>query len=445
MKKFLSAIMAITLMCSCFLINSNASFNSLMTTEADIMLLVNLDDNTVILDKNADKRSAPASLAKIVTCILALDNCSDLSTEITCRREVLGNLYQVKASVAGIRTGETLTMEQLLYCLMVASAGDAANIIADYIGGSIEQFVVMMNDFAKSLGCNDTNFTNANGLDDGDQMYTTANDLYKITSYALKNEKFREIVDAKRYDLPPTNKCGETRHFQGTNKMMNSAFKDYYCPYVSGVKTGTTELAGHCVITTASKDGYNYLLIVMNAPQYDIDDDGVDENVAFTDSKKIYEWAFKNMVLQKVTNTTDVITVVDVKYNWKVDHLRLVPESEMSALVPRGTETGSLIVRPIEDETPKTVKAPIKKGDVIGKAEILYGEDSVGTVNLVSAEDIDRDFTKFFVDGIKAFFGNIIVKILIGILIVLVIIYILLIIRKNRIKKKRKKIRMIKG
>ncbi len=445
LKKLVSIILITVLFISCFCVNGNAAFNSLLETEADIVLLVNTDSETVIFDKNADKKSAPASLTKIVTCMLVLENCEDLSAPVTCERRHLDDLYKQGAATAGIRTGETLTIEQLLYCLMVPSAADAANILACHVAGDFENFVTMMNDFVKGLGCENTHFINPHGLDGDGGAYTTANDLYKITKYALTNPTFKKITSTTRYDIPPTNMYEQTRYLHNTNKMMNSAYKDYYNSAISGVKTGTTDLAGHCVISTASKNGYNYMLIVMNAPQYDIDNDGVEENVAFTDSKKIYEWAFKNIELTKITNTTDVVTVVDVEYNWKVDHLRLLPAKEMSALVPTGTQAGSLVIKPIESETPKTVKAPIKKGDVIGKAEVLYGEDVVATVDLVAAESLDRSIILWIVGIFKTIFSSTIFKILFAIFMVLVVIYILLIIRKKRIKAKRRKIKMIKG
>lgn len=416
-----------------------------METESEIVLLVNTDSETVIFDKNANKRTAPASLTKIVTCMLVLENCPDLSVQVTCKRECLDGLYAQNAATAGIVTGESLSIKNLLYCLMLPSAADAANILADYVGGSIDNFVVMMNDFVAKLGCNDTKFVNAHGLDTDPNGYTTANDLYKITKYALQNPIFKEITSTSRYNIEPTEKYPYTRYLHNTNKMMNIGIPDYYHKSVSGVKTGTTEKAGRCVITTASQDGYNYMLIVMKAPQYDIDNDGVEENVAFTESKKIYNWAFDNIELTKITNTTDVVTVVDVEYNSKIDHLRLLPAEELSALVPLGTESGSLIIRPVENETPKVVKAPVKKGDVIGKAEILYGEDIVATVDLVAAEDVDLNVFLLIIGVIKTIFSTTIFKILFAIIAVLIVIYILLIIRKNRIKAKRNKIRMIKG
>lgn len=428
-----------------FAFNSSAAFNSLLETEADVVLLVNTDSDTVIFDKNANKKTAPASITKMVTCILVLENCKDLNTKITCKRECLDGLYEQNAATVGILAGETLTVNELLYCLMLPSAADAANILADYIGGSIENFVVMMNDFVKELGCKDTKFINAHGLDEDGGNITTAYDLYKIATYALKNPTFKEITGTLRHEIAPTEKYPYTRYLNNTNKMMNPAYRDYYSPYISGVKTGTTGMAGHCVISTASKNGYNYMLVVMNAPQYDIDGDNVEENVAFTDSKKIYEWAFDNIVLTKVSDTTDVVTVVDIKYNWKVDHLRLLPATEMSALVPTGTESGSLLIRPIESETPTVVKAPVKKGEVLGKAEILYGDDVVATVDLVAGESVSRSIILWLFDGIKTIFSSTIFKILFALLLVLVIIYVLLLIRRNRIRAKRKKIRMVKG
>ena len=286
MRRLVSILLVTVILISCFCIGSNASFNSLLETEADIVLLINTDSETVIFDKNADKHSAPASLTKIVTCMLVLENCEDLNTQITCKKECIDSLYAQNAATVGILAGETLTVDELLHCMMIPSAADAANILADYIGGGIDEFVVMMNDFVKNLGCEDTHFINPHGLDGEGGAYTTAYDLYKITKYALENPTFKEICSTAKYQIAPTNKYSQIRYLNTTIKMMNSAYKDYYLPEVSGVKTGTTDAAGHCVITTASKSGYNYMLIVMNAPQYDIDGDGVEENVAFTDSKK---------------------------------------------------------------------------------------------------------------------------------------------------------------
>ena len=131
MKKFLSVLLVTVIIICSFSIGASASFNSLMETESDIVLLVNTDSETVILDKNASKRTAPASLTKIVTCMLVLENCPDLSVPVTCKRESLNGLYAQNAATAGILPGEALTIKDLLYCLMLPSAADAANIVAE--------------------------------------------------------------------------------------------------------------------------------------------------------------------------------------------------------------------------------------------------------------------------------------------------------------------------
>ena len=445
MKKILSVLLVTIIIICTFSISASASFNSLLETESEIVLLVNTDTETVILDKNTNKRSAPAPLANIVTCILVLENCPDLTQTITCKNETITGLYAQKAVTVGILAGEVLSIKDLLYCMMLPSAADAANILADHVGGGVNNFVTMMNDFVKKLGCEDTNFVSAHGFDNNSNAYTTANDLYKITKYALQNATFKEITGTLRYDVAPTAKYPQTRYLHNANKIMNPGIPDYYHKAVTGVKTGLTEKAGRCAVTTASLDGYNYMLIVMNAPLYDVDNDGADENIAFTESKKIYNWAFKNIKLTKVTNTTDVVTVVDVKYNGKVDHLRLLPAEALSALVPIGTDSHNVIVRAIESETPNPAKAPIKKGDVLGKAEVLYGDTVVTTVDLVAAEDVNFNIFLWIIGLFETLFSSIIFKILFAFLVILLIIYILLIIRKNRIRAKRKKIRVIKG
>lgn len=442
MKKIFCIILSIILILSVFCVPSFASFNSLIESEAKTVLLVNTDTDYVIFDKNADKQCAPAALSQIVTAILVLENCPDLSQKVTCNSDIVNGLYARGGVTIAIAGGESLTIEELLRCMLIHSAADAANILADYVGKGIPNFVNMMNEFAKKVGCKNTNFTNAHGLDE-ENNYTTANDLYKIASYCIKNETFKDICSRARDEVSPTSR-GERRYLNNTNKLLIQGMSDYYCPSVTGVKAGGSEKAGKCVISTASKNGYNYMLIILGAPVKDIDDDGIDENVAFTESRRIYNWAFSNIVLTPVTNTTDIVTVVDVKYSWRSDHLALVPKEEITALVPSGTETGSLTIRAIEKETPRTAKAPIKKGDVLGKAEILYGDDVVQTVDLVASESVSGSIILRITGFIGYLFHTTLMKILLALVVLLIIAYVALIIRKNRIMAKRRKPRRIK-
>ena len=204
MKKGIKFLLSFILIFSIFssipaFANYNTVFeNSLKADKkqiyADTYLLVNLDNDTVIFEKNADKRNAPASLTKIITASVVIEKCPDLNLKIKIDKAPIELLYGTGSSMAGLVPGEELSLKDLLYCLMVRSGNDAANILADYVGnGSIPAFVGMMNDLAKRLGCKDTHFANPHGLDDPNH-YTTARDLIKFTKHALTLPHFEEIT-----------------------------------------------------------------------------------------------------------------------------------------------------------------------------------------------------------------------------------------------------------
>lgn len=445
MKRFISCILTLLFLClPLCTVQSSAAFNNSLETSADIVLLVSLDNGAVIFDKNADKVTAPASLTKITTAILTIENCADLDEVITVKQSSINAISGTNSSTAGLKVGEEISIRNLLYCMMVKSANEAAVILADYIGGgSVSNFVQMMNDFVMDMGCQNTHFVNPHGLD-AEGQYTTANDLAMITKHALTLPLFEEIVNTVNYKLPATNKSGE-RNLLSTNWMINPNFKTYYLKYAQGIKTGTTANAGRCVISKASKDGYNYLAVVMGAPYEDVTGDGNPDNCAFLECKKVFQWAFENIRLTKVADPLQIATVVDVRLSRSVDHVRLVPEAEVTALVPVGNDENSVLLEVIPEETPQSVNAPVKKGDVLGKARILYAEDEIATVNLVAAEDVHLSLILFVLDGIKNIFKSTLFQIVFIAVVLILAIYIGLIIRHNQKKKRRKAPKPVKN
>ena len=170
---------------------------------AQIYLLVNLDSHTVIFEKDADKQAAPASLTKIMTATIVLENCKDLDEEVEISYEAVHLLDGTGSSTAGLIPGEKMSVKDLLYCLLVRSGNDAANALAFHVSGSIESFVQLMNDKAAELGCKNTHFANVHGLDDPNH-YSTARDLLTITKHALTLPYFSEITSVSslvRYKL----------------------------------------------------------------------------------------------------------------------------------------------------------------------------------------------------------------------------------------------------
>ena len=366
--------------------------------DAEVIYMISLDNGAVICDHNSDHKVAPASITKIVTAILTIENCTNFDQVITVPAYCIRLLDGTNSSTAGILVGEELTVRQLLYCLLVQSANDAANILADYIGGGeIETFIGMMNDFVTGLGCKNTHFSNAHGLD-ADDHYTTALDLAVIYQYCLQNSFFCEIAGTFTYEIPPTNKYSYTRYLRNTNNLLNAGIKDYYSPYVKTGKTGTTDNAGRCVISSASSDGYNYLCIVMNAKFYDFDGDEVDENMAFVESKRLYDWAFTNLRIREVANPSVYVGETEVRLSKEYDYVSLVPEVSVTALVPIGVSAENVLIEPYSELTKTVVDAPVKKGEILGKAAIKYGGQTIAEVNLVAAFDVQRSTVKYVGD-----------------------------------------------
>lgn len=442
MKKLLSFFMAfvivvITLLCAPFTLfaqddNEGASANQGMYTVtediyADAYMLISLDDNEypVIAAKNADVRKYPASLTKIVTTIVTLNNVSDLSATVTVSRRAVEAMYGTGAQVAGLQIGQEVTVEQLLYLTMVHSACDACQVLAEYVAGSVDDFVKMMNDWCSSIGCTDTNFVNPDGLHD-DNHYTTASDMAKITLEAMKNDTFNKISATQLYEFD-----GQT--FVHTNLMLDKYHVTYYYEYAEGIKTGSTSEAGYCVITKASKDGYNYLAIVMDSSIQFLD--GYDTKCSFIDAKTLFDWAFDSLKYATVVRKNDIVCEVAVENGKDADTVQLVAEKDITTLVPTSLDPSAVIIEPVNP--PEKLEAPVIQGQYMCTANIIYAGQTIATVNLVTANSVELSTFLTIINGIKSFFTNKLVIAVMVIAVLLFITYITLYITKLRKEKKR--------
>lgn len=442
MRKAIFFLFSMVILLSPLTLGASASYNSELEVSSNILYMSSLDNGTVIFDKNADLKTAPASLTKIITGMVVLENCKDFSEVVAAPTSVIRSFDGKNSSNAGIVVGEEIKVEDLLHLMLIKSANEAASILAYHVGGDdIDNFIVMMNDFVKKIGCKNTHFTNPHGLDESGQ-HTTARDLSIIVNHALKNEKFVEITSTNTYYLPPNNKRSEQTRFFSTNFLISPSTSYYYEP-AKGIKTGTTELAGCCLVSTASKNGYTYLCITMQGPFEDIDGNGTRDNLAFIDSKRAFEWAFKNLKLKVVAAPSDVVTVVNVNLSSKVDHVRLMPKDEVSDLIPTKVDSTGILIEPITDTIPESLDAPIKKGDVIGKARIMYADKELRTIDLVAGENIDRNIFLYIGHLIKNAFKSTTVRIISIVALLLLIFYIIINILYAK-KKKKNKIYMVK-
>lgn len=427
-KVFLSLLISAVIM-----LYSVTAFGAIYNPDVELYsqayLLVNLDDSSypVVAEKNADKRMYPASLTKIVTAMVTLNKIEDIGLTTSMSQDAYDVLVNSGAQVAGLKVGDVLSVEQLLYLTLVHSACDATEILAEYVAGSREKFVVMMNEYAASLGCKDTNFTNPDGLPDENQ-YTTANDLLKISLAALKNDTFVKISTTKQYEY-------NDMMYYHTNLMLHAGYLSYYYPYAEGIKTGSTTEAGYCLITKASKDGYNYLAIVLGAPVIDYNDDGYEEKCSFIDSASLFKWAFNSLKFSTLFEEGEIVSEVAVKNGKKADTVQLVADKKVNCIVKSSFDKSTAIIEIVDK--PEEVLAPVKKGDVICKANVIFGDETVASVDLVAAEDIELSTFLTIINAIKGFFSLTVVKLAIIAAVLCAVIYFILVM--NNVKKRKER------
>lgn len=233
----------------------------------------------------------PASTTKILTAILVLENCY-LNEVITVSSTAVDSVPAGYVT-APLHAGEQFRVEQLLYALLIPSANDAANVLAEHVSGSISDFANLMNKRAKELGLTNSHFTNPSGIHNKD-LYTTAHDLSILARHAMSIEKFREIVKTKSYTLNPTHlHVEDDRTFSSSNLLLDNTNTDYYYPYATGIKTGFTDPAGDCLVASAEKDGTELIAVCLHANTVD---NGL--RTKFIDCKTLFNFAFDNYIPQ---------------------------------------------------------------------------------------------------------------------------------------------------
>ena len=388
-------------------------------------LLMNLNTGEIYEERNIDEKVYPASTTKILTAILAIEN-GKLTDTVTVS-DTASQLPSGSSGMGLIR-GEELTVEQLLYGLMVSSANDAANALGEYVAGSIDDFVKMMNEKAKELGAVNTHFCNTNGLHDDDH-YTTARDMAIIARYAMKNKTFRKLVKTASYTMEPTNKYLEQRIMRSTNKLLSTNKSSRYIyKNAIGIKTGFTTPAQHCLVSAADNGDFSLLCVVMGAPSDARRDLMYDETLA------LYKWGFSAYKAQTVAKEGETLTEAKVRLAKSKDTITLATQKEVKALLPTNIDTEKITSK---ISVNSDIKAPIKAGQVLGKVTYYYEGKKVATAKLVSNETIEQDNLLASFDKIHTFLTSPIFLIPVGIVVALVLA--LFIIRQINLNKRRKR------
>ena len=376
-------------------------------------ILYNLNDNSVLYEKSSKDKTSIASMTKIMTGIVAIENIENLDNKVKLTYADFAGLAEANAAVAGFRIGEEVTYKDLLYGLMLPSGADAAQSLTRNIAGSTEKFIEMMNQKAKELGCKNTHFVNPTGLDHQDH-YSTVEDVATIFQYAIENEKFLEIIKTKTYT---------TSNGRLTFKSTIQRAKERYglgMDYVLGGKTGTTGDAGYCLATIANHNGVDYMLVTAKTvfPS--------NQPLNYQDAKTIYEYFMNNYGYKNVLSKKDKLVSIKTKYA-KNDQVTFYANKELEMYLENSYNKDELIYKYSGIEE---IPYDMKKGTKLGKVEVYNKDTLLTTVEIVLEEEQEFDLIKFIKIN-KFQVGIVILSI-----ILLITIITTLIIKKEKKKKK---------
>ncbi len=358
---------------------SYANSNNKPSIESEAALLIDNKTGKILYEKNASKKMYPASTTKIMTAILTLENCN-LNDIITASYNAVQSVPEGYAN-AEIQIGEQLSVKQLLQLLLVHSANDSANVLAEHVGGSIDSFVSMMNTKAHELGLSNTHFTNAFGKQDSNH-YTTAHDLATILQYCLKNDDFRQLAGSASCSIPATN-LHSIRQYSSTNDLINPNSNLYY-KYLTTGKTGFTTEAGDCLVSSAYKNDLELICVILGGKTTN------NVSTRFTETKKLYDYGYNNFSVNQIVSKDDVIIQIQVQNATKeTQDLNLIAESSISALVPNEISTNSLTP---EINLNENISAKIDEGTILGTATYKI-DNTEYTTNLLASHDVLESFS----------------------------------------------------
>jgi len=403
---------------------------------AKAALVVDLDSGKIIYELNRDAERAPASLTKVMTALLALEaldsgKCT-LDDMVTAQEDCRQGLGEDSSS-SGILPGVTLSLKDLLYCLLLQSANEAGNIIGSYLSGSVSAFVTEMNTRAAALGCTHTNFVNTNGLP-ADGHYSSAYDLYLITREAMKHPLFMDICNTTSYQAA----CPDVNNgypIPNSNALINAASiygSNYLYENASGVKTGYTRAAGYCLISTAQRGNLNLLTIVMGCDGA-LNSDSEDY-WNFVDSRTLYDWSFDNFAYRTIVSATEPITSVEVSLAADGGTTVLRPAQDLTVLMPNEVSSESIVrsTTIYEDQ----LVAPIAAGTVLGEMRLSVDGVIYGTVKLVNNSDIQLSRSEYIKMRVNEILSNGWVITVIAVLAAILLLYLVLVLRYRRLRQK---------
>ena len=334
----------------------------------------------VIYEKNAHEKMYPASTTKILTALVVLEKCQLTDKAIVSKNAI--NLVPSGYSNAKLQAGEELSISDLLHALLIPSANEAANVLAEHVSGSVEAFAELCNNRAKELGCETVHFVNPNGLHN-EEHYCSAYDLYLIAKECQKYEAFNEIVKTKSFILPATKIYPkQDRTFQNTNSLILPNSSSYYYPYCTGIKTGHTTPAGECLVASSSHNNINLISVVLGGGT---NSKGLNER--FYDTKQLFDFTYNNYSIKEIINKEKVIANIYVEHATKdTAALDVIVNTSISTIVPNDIDIDKISQTITMDDN---ILAPIKQNQVLGKVTFMV--DGLNyTTDIIASHPVEK-------------------------------------------------------
>ena len=416
LKKIFAAALAVVLLAPALATPAAAmsGYDPDFEVTAEAAYIVNLDTNLVVYEKNSETPLVAGSLTKLMTMILLLKNYQDQLDTITVTAPgyIYNYLYGKGASSADIRRGETHTLRTLLYAMEVQSGNEAAYIVADYMGGgSIDNFVAMMNAEAEAIGCTGTTFTDPCGLDEGN--ITTARDSYLLLRAAMEYDAFVEAAGVYTWQVPQSSAHDAPYTIISTNRMISSA-SELYRSYTQGGKTGSLSSGWQNFASWHTQDGETYISVLMHSS------DEIGTTPAEIETGQLMDWVFATFGVGAALDTTQPISELPVRYATEAESVMLYPVDNMMTLLPR---EGGAAVTEQTFNLPESLAAPVTQGEVVGSVTISIEGEEVGTVDLIAGSNVSRNQVLYTLSRVGEFFSSTYFKVVVILTMVTVAIY----------------------
>lgn len=386
-RRFIAVFLSALILCGVLTVPAAALEDPDIRAKA--ALLVEAETGTILYDKNAHDELSIASTTKIMSALLIFEAIERgelrMDQSVTATASALRGLPE-DGSTADIVEGETLTVEQLLYCMLVISANETCNILGETVAGSVDAFVERMNQRAQELGCKNTHFANTTGLTQSGH-YSCAYDLYLITREAMTFEDFMTIVNTKSYEIPPTNKTEEERVLHSTNALIsNWRLAGYLYSGAQGIKTGSTDAAGQCLVSSAVRGSRTLISVVLGAEKVEKENGSGYIVESFTETARLFDWGFDNFSSRQVLDENELVQEVPVALSKQVSTVAVHPAQSAEAMLPKDLDVESLTRTVTLDN--ETALAPIAAGDRLGEITVSYGDTEYVTVPLLAVADV---------------------------------------------------------